>query len=169
MARRDSNPSEILLALKARLIDQVDSANDVTCIINADPDQVPEPMPGEFHYVITPSPSFTFDDAMFTGGGQRQCTTNWIFAVTVHSRNNQDHTGSDEIFITSKEFGVFYRIGEVLKALAEYDLTDEHDNPILNQPIYPYSGNFHRPTEREGSVQIGFSLQFDWDLEAVYP
>lgn len=169
MARIDSTPGIIILAIKQRLIDQVQLCNNATCSINADPDAVSQSMPGEFHYVISPSPSFNFDPSAFDGGAQRQCSTEWIFAVTVHCQNENDETGSDEVFITSQNLGVFSRIDEVLKALAGHDLQDKDGNEILHNPIFPHTGYFHRPTSREGSVQIGFHLGFDWDLGAVYP
>src|SRR5690606_41303718 len=92
----DTTPETIITAIKRRLISQVSAANDATCVINANPDAVPQPMTGEFHYGISPAPYFQFDPRMFHGGGKWQRSTDWVFAVTVHSRTNNDALGRDE-------------------------------------------------------------------------
>lgn len=168
MARTDTTLDEILTQVVARLRDQISDANDSTCYLSMDPNDLRAPNSGEFIYVVTPATSGRFDDGAFDGGGQSMTTVNWPIVVTVHSLAMLDETGRDASFITHATLGIVAKGTNILKALAGHDLQDAEDVPseILDQPIFPSDAALDRsqPEKGKGLMQFGFMVVFDWDL-----
>ncbi len=169
MARAFSTtPDLIFTQIVARLIDQVSNANDSTCYISLDPDDLPAANAGEFIFVVTPAVSGNFDDGLFDGGGQSQTTVRWPVVVTVWSTVIRDASGHDTQFLTHATLGIIAQGTLVLKALAGHDLQDAEDTPseILAQPIFPSDAALDRrdPPSGKGFIQFGFEVIFDWDL-----
>lgn len=165
MARISTKPEIVIQRLRARLISQISGANESTLTICSDPDMLPEQPVGEFHFVISPSPRFQFDQGLFDGGEQNQCETTWIIAVTVHTIHpSLDQPFSDEMFFYHPDSGVMPVFTRVLNALAGHDLKDEQGNEILAQPLFPYDGDLSKQSARRGSMQLGLAATFDWDL-----
>ena len=165
MARNETTLAEVLQRVVARLISQVADATSSTCYISLDPDSLPVGNPGEFVYVVTPAPSGSFDESYQVGGGQDQCSVAWPIVVTIHSTVAQDEEGRDAQFLNDSTLGIVVKTTAVFKAMVVHDLQDGSTNEILNQMIHVSDAAVDRNrSKRVGSMQLGFGVEFDWNL-----
>jgi hypothetical protein len=163
MARLNTKPEIIIDRIASRLREQIDECNPGNCYFAINPDDLPVPNAAEYVYVVSWF-NGNFHPGMFDGGGINQAELNAIFAVTIHSFNQQDEVGRDIQLIADEVYGLAPRATLVLKALAGHDLQDDSGNEILSQPIFPDTFHAERYKRPRGSWQLGFHAVFDWDL-----
>ena len=151
----------ILTAVAVRLRDQL-SLDAATCYLALDPDSIPNPNPGTFFVVVSPT-SGSFDEANFAGGGVSQATLQTSVIVRVYSPVQLDEPHHDTQWLTSTTVGIVEQMRRVLKALAGHDL-ESSGAQILAQPIFPQSQTFGRYSRALGYGELVFGIVFDWDL-----
>lgn len=166
MARTNDELHTILDRIVARLIDQLPEVNEANCYYLLEPigEHLPAPSPADFVYAVAPADHGSFDAGLFDGGGQNQATVDTVITVTIWSMRDLDKLGRDQRFLGDQRLGVMPRAKLVLKALAGHDLTDDAGNQILAQPLFPQAYHIARQERNLGSIQLGFSCRFDWDL-----
>jgi hypothetical protein len=162
VARIDSNLDDILNAVVTRLIDQLSDASSSNCYVSDDPDSLP-PNPGDWVYVVSPSPSGRFSE-LFEGGGVNQAEVITVIVVTIHSTSQNDEAGRADNFFRQADRGLLPKTRLAFKALAGHDLQDGSANELLNEPMHPADYTWLRPDRSRGSNQLGFQIKFDMDL-----
>ena len=164
MARIESTWDEILLRLLARLTAQVSEATDDTAIISSNPDELPPNPGGDYFFVLSPPPSWSFTE-QYEGGESEQCQTHTTFIVTVWSTIQRDSVGRAKELFTNADRGLFVAATSVLKAFLGHDLQNaDGTDEILNDPIHPSNMSWKRDDRAKASIQIAFDIKFDWDL-----
>lgn len=167
MARTVGKLDDILLAVKRRLIAEIDECNESTCYLCLDSDENPNPNPGKRFYAIAPL-SGEFDLAYFDGGSLNQATVNTGFIVRVYSAIKLDQAGRDSNFLTHEALGILKYTRRVLKKLAGWSPQDEdEENEITRDPLIPSGFVIHKPKKGLGCIDIEFKLCFDWDLVSL--
>lgn len=158
-----TTPDLILNLIQNRIVNCVPRANNSSVYLSTVPNILP-PNAGDFIYELYLSRGI-FDQGEMAGGGIHTLLFQGDVHVTIHSFNQLDETGRDEIFLTDNARGVLPRATEVLNALAIHDLEDSAGNRVLAQPMRPTS--FVIPPKedrRNGFMQLTFSITFDWDM-----
>lgn len=153
----------VLTAVVARLIDQLDDAGGANCYLSLDPDSL-APTAADFVYVVSPSPSFRFDESEFVGGEQAHCTVQTTIVVTIHSIAQNDEVGRDIEFLTNRSRGILERWRRVCNVLGGYDPTNEAGDNMLAQPLSPIDSSIAKHDRAHGSIQTSFRCLFDLDL-----
>lgn len=163
--RRNVEPDDILKAIVRRIRDQVQGATESTCFLTDDPETIAAGLPGEIWYTVAPGQVGKFDESMFDGGGIEQAFTTTDVAVTIHNVAINEQIGRGTRLFTDKSKSIYHLATPVLKALAGHELLDEDGTALLAQPIFPSDYSVTRdPEKRTASIQLAFSIAFDWDL-----
>lgn len=164
MARIDSRLDTILLAIIARLIDEVDDADEASCYLAIDEQEIAGSA-DNFVLVVSPM-SGQFDDGALDGGGQLVATDYFDFSVTGYSTTMLDQTYQDTKALTDATLGLVQLHRDILQALTAHDLLNTDDENVLRDPILPRSYEFGRNGRGLCFVRQVFRLSFDWDLTA---
>lgn len=162
MARDKGTFDAILLAVVARLIDQVGGFNAATCYLSLNPDALPMPNPGTIICVVAPT-SGAFDEAMFEGGGIEQTNSVSGIIVKIHSPVQLDEVHRDAVFLTDESLGLIGKVRLIIKALADWSPTVGADEQTRD-PLIPSDFAFTRNSRSLGACELTFRLSFDWDL-----
>lgn len=164
MPRVDSRLDTILNAIVARLIDEVEDADEASCFLAIETDQL---APSADGFVVLVSPqSGQFDEGALDGGGQVMATDYFEFSVTVYSTTMLDDSYRDNKALTDAALGLVQRHRDVLQALTAHDLLNTDDENVLRDPILPRGYEFGRSGRGLCFVRQVFRLAFDWDLTA---
>jgi len=163
MARTNADPELILERIAARLIDQLEGVSAANCFAVLAPTRDAVPNAADFIYHVS-LVSGQFDSGAFDGGGNEQATVHAQLAVTIWSTRDLDQVGRDRKFLVDPGLGLLPKAKKVLLALSGHDLEDESGNELLDQPFFPADFHIERLERNLGSIQIGFSIVFDWDL-----
>lgn len=162
--RVDTDQADILDAVVARLINQIDRLNDKTCFPTMD-DKEPPYKPADEVFVAVCPTGGTFPEEFTDGGGAHQCTEYSGVIVTIWSRIHTDRAGRDREALANFTRGLFRLKKLILKALCSHDLTFNGDWILRNMIAPKISG----PPDRVGEeglskIPINFSTDFDWNL-----
>lgn len=165
MARSDSEQADILDAVVARLVDQVDAVSEKTCFIAITP--VPPYFPADNIFVTVSTTAGTFPEDLLVGGGINQCTERTGVLVTIFSRKRTDRAGQDREVLNEETRGLLRLKRAVLKALTGHDLQWQQSN-VLRSLLLPTESSPGEPVDAEGNkmtaISIRFSIEFDWNL-----
>ena len=160
MPDRHTEMSAVLLAVRQRVIDAIFLATVDNTYISDNPDSFP-PSPSDIVYVVSPSPTGTFDAASFAGGGLAHATINTIVLVTIHSIADHDEAGRAQQIFSHPDRGLFNLARPVWWVLSGHELRNTEGELLLDQPIFPGDYNWNRPDRRDNSIQLGFPILFD--------
>jgi len=168
MARLHRDLKTILLAIVARLRNEIEWCNESTCYFTLNPRAKPSNT-GDRWITVSPGGG-KFDESQFAGGGRVLLTADSRFTVTIHSPVALDEVGHDTEFLMNESLGVLEAMDEVLEIFAEFDPLDPDGNEMLRQPICPDGWEEpERQSEWLGSLGVVFQIMFDWDLSATVP
>ena len=166
--RNDSEQADILVAVKARLQDQIPELGELNCFVSILPDGDPY-RPADNLFVTVAPTGGTFEG--IAGGGARQCTENTGVLVTIFSRFRAQRQERDEDALVDEVRGILRMKRAILRALAGHDLYVSTD-PL--QPAAPALRAYLAPTESSPPdptgdremvmVSLRFDVTFDWDL-----
>lgn len=163
MARVDSNHSDILDAVAARLISQISGYSASNCFVTLEPMPFPFPQHNQF-MTVCPSDG-VFDDAIIEGAGVAACAENSNVIVTCASRIMLDQVAQHRTLISDQSRGLLVTKRLILKALTAHDLIVGSNAVLRNfiAPVKALSPGYDREA-RLGWLSIVFALDFDWDL-----
>lgn len=164
-----TEPDLVLKRIQSRIVNCVPGANDSSVYMSTVPEKLP-PNAGEFIYEIYLSRG-DFGQGHMAGGGINTVQFSGEVHLTIHSFNQLDETGRDEIFLTDSARGVIPRATAVLNALSIHDLEDTAGRRILSQPMRPTSFVIppKNPPRQHGFMQLTFAVTFDWDMSPTTP
>jgi hypothetical protein len=167
MSRVDTEQADVLDAIVARLLDQIDSLSDKNCFISLLPNP-PYKCPDNLFVTVSPTAG-TFPAEFLDGGGQNQCVEATGVLVTIFSRYMASRPGQDRETLSDQTRGVLRLKRLILKALTDHDL-QFGGNLILRDPILPTDSGNTDPVEQPGQnlvqLPLKFALAFDWNLTA---
>ena len=159
---QSSKMSDILLAIKNRMIQCIPDATESTCKITNDPSyRVSSSDIRCFN--ITPSPQSQVDQGAWDGGANLQLTVRTRIIITVFLPNSLDDPRETEYFHTASMSVHNSRI-DVLKALSFWNEEGDKGTYLLNDPLSPAEWHFTKD-KSSGDIQIAFDLEYDEDLE----
>lgn len=164
MARDRAKFDEVMLAIVARLIDQVDGARAENCYLSLNPEDTPSPNPGTFVFVVSPPMAGNFDEGMIDGGGAQQATNLGDLRIGIHSPVQLDETNRDTQFLTNSTLGILETWRQVVKALTPWSPGDAESDPMTRDPLIPSGFVIRRKNRSIGMVVQNFRLTFDLDL-----
>jgi len=159
---------EVLKAFRERMQFQL-GLKSQTCFISDNPDAKP-PTPGaSFHpiwCVISDGGRGSFDAGMYDGGAEFQATCMSTIVVTIHTASQMDQPHHADQILNRRGSGLYRLATKALKAFTgdDRDILNELGEQILNQPPFPQDWNVIRDARQHASIQIGFSIVFDWNL-----
>lgn len=160
-----SDMDTVLERVVVRLVAQLTEATTDNCFVSYNPDAIREfPVSGRWAFIVSPSPSGSYDPESFTGGGNYMAEINTVFVVTAHSHVQLDPPGKADYMLNDSTFGLFPMKRKIVKALAEHDLQDSNGDEVLNEPIYPADYTWEMVDRSRANIQVGFSIRFDEDL-----
>jgi hypothetical protein len=162
---------DVLLKVVARLIDQIEGANESNCYLSLDPDSLPS-NPGDHVYVVAPVAG-QFRAGAFIGGGLNHLATEAGCKVAIHCPSLIDQNQRDAVAITDASLSVLRKATAVIAALChtgagplpgsawvprvgEYDLTGQFE-PV-SFALFKHANDAIR------SIELSFRFSFDWDM-----
>lgn len=157
----------ILLRVMDRLRAEVPEATEVNTYLSTQPHELP-PNPDEIMFEVSPSSNANFSMEQLTGAGINDVHTEMQTIVTIWVTAQLDQVGHDLEFLTNINRGAIRRIGNVLRALSDHDLSlsdDATTTQILAHPLEPVNMFVPPKDERKrGVVSLAFRTDFDWDM-----
>lgn len=172
--RIESTLDVILSRIVERLKFVIPGADDQTCYLADDPDELRSGLlktaPAEVCFLVCPAPGGQFDPAFWAGGGEFTIEVNTVVTVTVHKAIElADQQGRGRELLTAANRGLFSQyMPLVMTALAGHDLTNTDGNWILSKALEPLDYNWDRePKRRTSSIQIGFGVNWQQKFTAA--
>jgi hypothetical protein len=158
------SPVEIFQYVIEQLKTSIEGADESSCFFTENPDEFPEGGAAFIAYTVSPSPTGSFLEDEFVGGGLYNMSTSTYVVVTAHVQRDLDFASRIDISIEDDNRSLFTHAKHILKALAMYypqrPGTTEY---VFNEPLIP--SNFTmRFDGRRASVQVAFRVDFNWDV-----
>lgn len=168
MARTSGRPETIFEQIVLRLISQLPGIATPSNVYHViDPGSAPAPAPGDVNFAVSPL-SGDADEGYFEGGGLSQLFIRGGFQVRIISPAALDAMGRSVSMLAGHSRGLWRLARRVIKALAdpEWSPVDAGGNEIVRDIICPRGFDFGESGEGWVSMDLRFSLNFDWDTSA---
>jgi hypothetical protein len=170
--RVDVDQSAVLEAVVKQLINAYPGGglSDKTCYLADEPDAPEDPV--DDLYITVSMGNGTFNNALFVGGGPKQCSEETQVIVSIWCRVESDEPGHNKEALTNRNSGILRHKARVLRALAGADLQINYPenaggtNNFLRQWLIPITATVPEKKNENGysGLAIVFGADFDWDL-----
>lgn len=167
---KEADYGEVLLQIVARLRDILKPANEATCYLSLDPDEVPSG-PGDHCYSVSPLSGKAREGA-WEGAGIRGLAVHSGCIVTIHLPTLSDELTRDVVAITGESLGLIRKASAVISALAPSTADDPavrgwiptKEDYSLTSPFRFLGYSLHRHENKAiRSIELTFQFEFDWD------
>lgn len=159
------DPVEAFGYVVSKLREDIDGADESSCFFAEDPDLFPKGTPADVVYTVSPSPTGSFLEDEFVGGGKFNLSTSTYVVVTAHVQQDLEQANRVDVSVLDDHRSLFRYAKWILKALTGYHpKRPGTEDRVFNEPLLP-SNYTRRIDQRKGSVQIAFRMDFDWYLD----
>lgn len=156
--------TDILEAVKTRLIAEVEGFTESNCIVS-DEDQPAQPLSGNVMSFVSPMGG-DFDAEWLAGGAENQCKENTGVLVSVWTQMKLDPKQRIEQVLTNRTRGLILFKKRILKALTGHRLLNSDGNELLTELMAPRNSVHMRRSDdgKSAGFSLSFSTDFLWDL-----
>ena len=164
-----TNHSDVLEAVRDRLRDRFDWANESTCILSLDPHPPLTNVSHDVYATIAPEPG-RYDAGAHEGGGENTTFEETGVVITIFSKVKLDRVGHADSMLTDHSRGIMRFKHDLLRAFSGHNLsrgvTSGENNYLLINLMAPLQSAVPSNGYEEdyGFISVAFSTDFEWDL-----
>ena len=155
---------EIVVAVRVRLIEEIEDATMSTVRISDDPNTKLAMPSDDRWFIVSPSAQTMYDQEAIDGGGMFQTSARTRIIVTVHFVSAVDEPDDITEWFANESRSINRSKKDVIKALHTWVPVREDGSAITNDPLILAETSWYK-TRGEGAIQIAFDIEFDEDFD----